>query len=102
MRETTRSPSVFGQRLMLKEGSMIEFVTEARGAILIHFLSLDAIAWTSRREVAFVETLGKYGDAYRQARTELITAGCIDVPRFGFLRLTEVGYLEALEWVALL
>lgn len=81
---------------------MTEFVTEARGAILIRFLSLGAIAGTSRREEAIVETLGKYRDAYRQARTELIADGCIDVPRFGFLRLTEAGYLEALEWAAFL
>ena len=81
---------------------MIEFVTEARGAILIRFLSLDAIAWTSRREVAFFDLVATYGDWYRQALAQLIEDGCIDVPRFGFFRLTEAGYLEALEWAALL
>lgn len=77
---------------------MSEFVLEVRCAILAHFLSLDAIPWTSRREVAFVELLAKYRDWYRQARAELIAEGCIDVPRFGFLRLTERGYHEALGW----
>ena len=81
---------------------MLEFSNEARGAILIKFLALDAIVGTSRREVAFMEIAGRYGAWYRQARAELIVDDCIDVPRFGFVRLTEAGYREALEWEALL
>jgi hypothetical protein len=74
---------------------MIDLVIEARRAILRRFLSLGAIANVSRREVAFAELAAHYRDWYRQARTGLIEDGCIDVPLYGFLRLTARGYLEA-------
>lgn len=80
---------------------MNEFVFNARRAILCRFLSLNARPGTGRPEGAsFFEIIADYKDGYRQARAELIADGCIDIPRFGVLRLTEAGYREALGWAA--
>lgn len=78
---------------------MNENVTAARAAILLRFVSLDAIAWTSRREVAFVQLVARYRDGYRDALAALIADQCVDRPAFGFLRLTDTGYREAQKLV---
>jgi hypothetical protein len=53
--------------------------------------------------VAFFDLVATYGDWYRQALAQLVEDGCVEnVARFRFLRLTDTGYSEALEWEALI
>lgn len=80
---------------------MFDFTNEARAAILVRFVRLGAFPRQCRNSVAFFDLVAAYGDGYRQALAQLIDDGCIEnVARLRFLRLTETGYREALDWAA--
>jgi hypothetical protein len=83
--------------------TMMEFCNEARAAILVRFVGLRALPGQCRNHVAFFDLVATYGDWYRQALAQLVEDGCVEnVARFRFLRLTDTGYSEALEWEALI
>lgn len=82
---------------------MMEFSNEARAAILVRFVALGALPGQCRNHAAFFDLVAAYGDWYRHALAQLIDDGRVEnVARFRFLRITEAGYNEALEWEALM